>query len=53
MGYLFAAAAVVWLGMLITTFAFMGRQTRLRREIEDLRRLVQELTDSDGSDERP
>lgn len=48
MGYLFAAAAVVWLGMLVTALAFMGRQARLRREIDDLRRLVQELTEPGG-----
>ena len=48
MEYLFAAAAVVWLGMLATVVSFMGRQTRLTREIEDLKRTIEEL--AEGAD---
>ena len=48
MEYLFAAAAVVWLGMLATVVSFMGRQARLTREIEDLKRTIEEL--AEGAD---
>ncbi len=45
LGYLFAAAAVVWIGTMIVVIAFLSRQGRLQSEIDDLKRTVEEFAD--------
>ncbi len=36
-GYLFAAFAVVWAGVFVFTLFLLGRQAKLRREIDALK----------------
>lgn len=44
MSYLFAAAAVVWVGMLLCVIVFMQRQRRLATELRELRQMLTETT---------
>jgi CcmD family protein len=43
LGYLWAAVAVVWLGTLLYVASLVRRQERLRRQIEQLRRTLEDF----------
>nr|NNM89966.1 CcmD family protein [Bacilli bacterium] len=40
MGYILGAALVVWLGTFIYMVVLVGRERKLRKEIEELRRMI-------------
>lgn len=42
LSYLFAAAAVVWIGMFVAVMVFVRRQSRLTKELAELRTLLTE-----------
>ena len=40
MGYILSAALIVWLGTFIYMLVLVGRERKLRKEIEELRRMI-------------
>ncbi len=43
LGYLFAAAAVVWVGTFAYVVVLLRRQRKLRMEMEDVKRMLDEV----------
>ena len=43
LGFLFSAAAVVWIGTFIYVVVLVQRQRRLRLELEDVRRMLEDI----------
>ena len=43
LGYLFSAAAVVWIGTFVYVVVLLQRQRRLRLELEDVKRMLDEI----------
>jgi CcmD family protein len=46
MNYLFAAYTAIWIILAVYLFSIQAREKRLREELRDLRRLVEQKTGS-------
>jgi len=50
LSYLFGAAAVVWMGMLLFVIVLLQRQRRLALEMQEVRRMLADMPPANSSD---